>query len=86
VPNKKTNAIIKAARESGIMPLDYMLNVMRREIPKDCAPEVVVAMENMRFEAAKAAAPYLHPKLSSVEHTGAGGGPVNMALTVVFGK
>lgn len=45
------------ASEQGITPLDYMLHLLRdEELDADT-----------RFEAAKAAAPYLHPKLSSVE-------------------
>ena len=38
-------------------PLDYMLDLLRRD---DTAPA-------LRFEAAKAAAPYIHPKLANVE-------------------
>lgn len=48
------------ALESGISPLDYMLDLLRDENkPQD-----------VRFEAAKAAAPYVHAKLASVEHSG----------------
>ena len=47
----------KKAAESGIMPLDYMLKMLRNE---------ALPAED-RFEAAKAAAPYVHAKLSSVE-------------------
>ena len=41
-------------------PLEYMLRIMRDE----------AAESKRRDEMAKAAAPYLHPRLSSVEHTG----------------
>jgi hypothetical protein len=34
-----------------------------------------------RFEAAKAAAPYIHPRLAAIEHTGKGGGPVQVNIT-----
>lgn len=42
---------------TGDTPLDYMLKVMRDEM----------ADEKRRDEMAKAAAPYVHPKLSSVD-------------------
>lgn len=35
-------------------------------------------------EAAKDAAPYLHPRLSAIEHTGADGGAIDHSLTVDF--
>lgn len=43
------------------MPLDYMLDILRN----------VEASPADRMDAAKAAAPYLHAKLASVEHSGA---------------
>lgn len=43
------------------MPLDYMLSMLRDEKLEPAA----------RFEAAKAAAPYVHAKLAAVEHSGA---------------
>lgn len=42
------------------MPLDYMLSILR---DKNMAPDA-------RMDAAKAAAPYVHAKLASVEHKG----------------
>lgn len=52
------------------MPLDYMLEILRNEeMPTDS-----------RFEAAKAAAPYVHAKLASVEHKGDGGGPLQVIV------
>lgn len=45
---------------SGITPLDYMLAIMRDE----------AADEAKRLDAAKAAAPYVHPRLAAVEHSG----------------
>jgi hypothetical protein len=57
--NKKTRELQAAAEASGIMPLEYMLNIMR-DATGD--PE-------MRFEAAKAAAPYVHAKLVASTNT-----------------
>ena len=58
----------EVALASGITPLDYMLTILRdNDQPKE-----------LRFEAAKAAAPYVHAKLAAVEHTGKGGGPIEV--------
>ena len=55
--NKRTRAVLEAAEAGGEMPLDYMLTVMR-DPDVDGKPRDAMAI---------AAAPYLHPKLSSVE-------------------
>lgn len=59
-PNKKTAERIEQIEKSGITPLDYMLNLMRDETQPSEA----------RFEAAKACAPYVHARLSAIEHGG----------------
>src|SRR3954452_22352901 len=51
-------AAVAAALASGIRPLDVILTVMRG------GPEAE-AISERQYEAAVAAAPYLHPKLSS---------------------
>lgn len=66
VPNKATAAKAKAVEASGLTPLDYMLTVLR---------DITETKEN-RMWAAEKAAPYVHPKLANVEHTGKDGGPV----------
>jgi hypothetical protein len=35
-----------------------------------------------RFEAAKAAAPYVHPKLAQIQHSGKDGGPIELEHNV----
>ncbi|WP_051903694.1 hypothetical protein [Neorhizobium vignae] len=65
-PNKATQERQRRVAATGITPLDYMLKVMRN-------PE---ASDERRDEMAKAAAPYVHPKLASLQHTGRGGGPI----------
>lgn len=65
---KLNEAARKAALEGGQAPLDYMLAIMRNEEESPA----------MRFEAAKAAAPYVHAKLAAVEHTGKDGGPIEV--------
>ena len=56
-PNKRTAALVKAAEAGGVMPLEYMLSVMRNTNED---PDV-------RLDAAKASAPYVHAKLASIE-------------------
>lgn len=66
IPNKATAAKALAVAASGLTPLDYMLSVMRDE---SGAPEI-------RLEAVRAAAPYVHPRWSAVAHSGPEGGPI----------
>lgn len=56
-PNKATTERQAEVTASGLTPLDFMLTALRDET-KDFGT---------RFEAAKAAAPYVHPKLSTVQ-------------------
>jgi hypothetical protein len=60
VPNKRTVVAIEKAEASGLMPLDYMLAVLRdhQAPPED------------RMEAARNAAPYVHAKLAPVDAKG----------------
>jgi hypothetical protein len=67
-PNRATAATAAAIAASGLTPLDYMLEVMRDES----------ADLERRLEAARAAAPYVHSRLSSVQLTGANGGPIDV--------
>ena len=55
-PNKASAAREEAVKASGLSPLDYMLKTFR-----DSKQPV-----NIRLDAAKAAAQYVHPKLSAV--------------------
>src|SRR3954447_13184151 len=57
-----------------IPPLDYMLGIVRVETPSGLDASVAIARETLRFEAAKAAAPYCHPRLQAVT---LGGDPEN---------
>ncbi len=58
--NKQTIEILTAADESGLSPVDYMLKVMR---DKRCQHE-------RRDRMAAAVAPYVHPRLAQVQHSG----------------
>jgi hypothetical protein len=57
IANKRTRDIAEAAMAQGLTPLEYMLAVLRDETVE---PE-------RRDEMAKAAAPYLHPRLAAIE-------------------
>lgn len=57
VVNKKTAEVQKQVADSGMTPLEYMLEVMR-----DLANE-----PRERLSAAQAAAPYVHAKLSTID-------------------
>lgn len=83
---KKTREIADKAAAEGITPLEYMLQIMRDESIASPDARVMLDHRAMRFEAAKAAAPYIHPRLAAVEHSGPDGGPVDMNWTVEFVK
>lgn len=60
VPNKATAAKAQEVAASGLTPLDYMLSILRDpDKPEDA-----------RMWAAEKAAPYVHPKLAAIEHSG----------------
>lgn len=68
--NKITEAresIAFAALHAGVTPLEYMLDCMRMPIPEDADAITRAAMVDLRFEAAKAAAPYVHPRLTAAQ-------------------
>lgn len=54
--NRFSKALLERVQEEGIMPVDYLLSVMRNETEDT----------RVRIDAAKAAAPYVHHKLSAV--------------------
>lgn len=60
VPNKATAAKVAEIAASGLTPVDFMLTIMRDEAKP---------IED-RLDAAKAVAPYVHPKLAAIEHSG----------------
>jgi hypothetical protein len=68
--NVKTRELADAAAQEGLLPLEYMLNVLRDE----------TAEAKDRMWAAEKAAPYVHAKLASVEHKGEGGGALQVII------
>jgi hypothetical protein len=71
--NRATEEARAAAKATGILPLDYMLSVMRD----------ANADQKRRDAMATAAAPFLHPKLNSVDPKPTEAAPVT-SLTVRF--
>lgn len=69
VPNKRTAEITEAIEASGLTPLAYLTSLYRDESNETA----------IRFEAAKAAAPYVHARLASVELAGKDGGPIQVS-------
>jgi hypothetical protein len=72
--------------DEGITPLEYMLRTMRTEPTADMEPREMLSALTLRFEAAKAAAPYMHPRLAAIEHSGPNGGPIAAAVMDVSAK
>lgn len=66
--NKKTRLIAAKGRlRVDISPLDFMLNVMRgTAIPKRAPAAVKAQLIALQFDAAKAAAPYVHARLGAI--------------------
>jgi hypothetical protein len=58
--NKRPRELLERIEASGLVPLDYMLSVMRDE----------TAPVERRDEMAKAAAPFVHPRLQSTRLQG----------------
>lgn len=64
--SKRLAEITDGSLGRGITPLQYMLQVMRNSR----------ADTKRRDDMAKAAAPFIHPRLATMAHTGPGGGPI----------
>ena len=72
--NKVNAELREKLNAHGIMPLEFMLFVMR-----DKRRPLAV-----RLEMAKAAAPYLHPRVQAIEHSGKTRNSARRSLTVNF--
>jgi hypothetical protein len=73
---KKTREIADKAAAAGVTPLEVMLEAMN-SFRESGDLEKAAGF-------AKDAAPYIHPKLAAIEHTGKDGGAVEHSLTVEF--
>jgi hypothetical protein len=72
--NQKTRDIANRAIADGITPLEVMLRAMREHCDAD------PARWDQAAAIAKDAAPYIHPRLAAIEHSGKGGGPVQIMI------
>lgn len=70
--NVKTREIADRAIAEGITPLEVMLNTMRKFYDEG---EFLQAST-----IAKDAAPYIHPRLQTIEHGGPDGGPIQVTV------
>ena len=74
-PNRASAAKAAEIAASGLTPLDYMVAVMRNER----------ADPMVRLEAARAAAPYCHPRLSAVDVSNSNDGPLIVEIVKFAG-
>ena len=92
-PNKATQKRQSEIAESGSTPLDALIKKMRfhlsifdGEVAKGDEADgkaLSIAMDKAA-EAARDAAPYVHPRLASIQHAGEGGGPIQLEAKVRF--
>jgi hypothetical protein len=94
---KRTLEIAELLASQGITPLEVMMKVMHElyEEAENCknqdgepqanieAQEKRIKLLNMVAVVGKHAAPYMHPRLSAIEHTGKDGTPLQSGVLVV---
>lgn len=79
-PNRRTSERMQALEAGGAMPLEIMLGAARTLWAKAHeGDDVDLDMIERAGSMAKDAAPYVHPRLASVQHGGPGGGPIQIA-------
>ena len=70
---KRTREIADAAAAEGVTPLEVMLKAMREHYDAERWDEAAAV--------AKDAAPYMHPKLAAIEHSGKDGGALQVIIS-----
>jgi hypothetical protein len=68
VATQRSRKIADEAHVLGVTPLEYLLDVMRTDGDPRWSDRIRALHEQLRFQAAVACLPYMHPKLSSVTH------------------
>ena len=63
--NKRAQENLRIAKRKGKTPLEYLLDVMNQDLPEDEDKKPAILAQ--KLDAAKAAAPYVHARLASVE-------------------
>ncbi len=69
-PNRTTLArqeLVERALSDGVSPLEFMLDLMRKPYPAGADAQTQVQMDGLRLDAAKACAPYAHPRLANID-------------------
>jgi hypothetical protein len=72
--NQKTREIAEIAFQTGITPLEVMLQIMQTAL--------VNKEMDKALDAAKSAAPYMHPRLQAIEQSGPDGGPIETRTSI----
>lgn len=80
-PNKATRLQDEARAKYGMTPLEYMLSVMHESIPDDADTAERNRLLSIKLDAAKSAAPYMHPRLNTTTVQG-GDKPLQVAVAV----
>ena len=92
---KRTRQIAEVVATQGITPLEVMMKVMHQLYEeasnvqdeglgdKALANEARIKLLNMAATVGRHAAPYVHPRLSAIEHTGKDGAPLQSGVLVV---
>lgn len=92
---KRTRQIAEAVATQGVTPLEVMMKVMHQLFEeasnvqdeelgdKALANEARIKLLNMAATVGRHAAPYVHPRLSVIEHTGKDGAPLQSGVLVV---
>lgn len=95
---KKTREIAERAAAEGVTPLEIMLDNARffydlalttkpdKKLTAAEALTIVTSGRRAAQDAARDCAPYMHPRLAAVEHTGKGGGPIDSKIIIEFVK
>lgn len=94
-PNKVTQELRDKVLASGKSPLEVMTYVMNEHLrAAEALKEQVLVVDGRAVtrlsllrqasDIAASAAPYLHPKLQTIEHSGPGGEAIPVSLTVEF--
>jgi len=91
VPRKQKESLAALLAEGGETPMAFLLREMRAKPPVQQEGENTLAFvaryqawDRRTMAAAIAVAPFRHPKLSSIEHKGEGGGPIQHRTELVF--
>src|SRR5262245_29888782 len=90
-PNKATARRQAEVAATGVTPLDALLKKMRYHIKlfeaeiakgEEADGKTLALAMDKAAEAARDAAPYVHPRLAAVQHTGADNGPIEHTVSI----